>query len=116
MSIGPAPMIRVHLMSVRFGIAALFLLHQRGESIEEIPDVVRPGARFRMALEAERRPVGARETLEAAVEQRYVRRAERRGQARRVDRETVVLARDHDLAGVEILHRMVRPVMAELHL
>ena len=33
-----------------------------------------------------------------------------------VDREAVVLAGDHHATAVEILHRMIRAVMAELHL
>ena len=42
--------------------------------------------------------------------------AQVRRQRGRVDREAVVLAGDHDLAGVEVLHRMVGAVVAELHL
>ena len=51
-----------------------------------------------------------------AVEQRDVRRRAVRGQRRRIHGEAVVLAGDHHAAGVEILHRMVGAVVAELHL
>src|SRR5437879_8895867 len=114
MTIGPAPMMSTLLMSVRLGIAAL--LHHLREAVEEVADVVRPGARLGMPLEAECRPVGAREALQAAVEQRYVRGLEVRRKRGRVDREAVVLAGDDDRAAVQVLHRVVRPVMPELHL
>src|ERR1700704_6800491 len=94
MTIGPAPMMSTLLMSVRLGTLAL--VHHLCEAIEEISDVVRPGARFGMPLETERRPVGAREPLQAAVEQRYVRRFQIRGERVLVDREAVVLAGDDD--------------------
>ena len=75
-----------------------FLIHQRDEAVEQVADVVRPGRRLRVALEAERRPVGAREALQRAVEQRHVRRPQVRRQRRLVDREAVVLAGDLDAA------------------
>src|SRR5260221_10447970 len=102
MTIGPAPMIRIDLRSLRFGIA-----HQLGEAIEEVTDVVRPRARLGMSLEAERGTIGTREALEGTVEERDVRRAQVGAQRRRVDGETVVLARDHHLPGIEILDRVV---------
>jgi len=42
-----------------------------------------------MPLETERRPVGARETLQAAVEQRHVRRFQIRRKRVRIDGEAV---------------------------
>src|SRR5687767_10898414 len=114
MTIGPAPMIRMDLMSVRLG--TLLLLHRFHEALKEVVDVLRARARLRMTLEAERRTVGQLETLEAAVEQRDVSHLRVLWQRRRIDRKTVILARDHHAAGVQILHRMVRPVMAEFHL
>src|SRR3977135_4064785 len=113
MTIGPAPMISTLLMSVRLGTLAL--VHQLCEAIEEIPDVVRPGARFRMPLETERRPVGSRETLQAAVEQRHVRRLQIRGKRVRIDGEAVVLAGEDDRSARQILHRVVGTVMPEFH-
>ena len=41
--------------------AWLLAFHQLHEAVEQVPDVVRARARFRMALEAERRLVGVRE-------------------------------------------------------
>src|SRR3954454_16982581 len=95
MTIGPAPMMRMLLRSLRLGIA-----HQLGEAVEEIADVVRPGARLRVALEAERRAVGAGEALQRAIEERDVRRPQMGGHARRVVGEAVVLAGGEALARV----------------
>src|SRR5438034_6704292 len=114
MTMGPAPMMSTLLMSVRLGTPAL--LHHPCEAIEEIPDVVRSGARFGMPLEAERRPVGACEALQAAVEERYVGGLEVRRNRVRVDHEAVVLAGDDDPLAIQILHRMVCTMVAELHL
>src|SRR5688572_30366264 len=69
-----------------------------------------------MPLERERRTVRAFEALQAAVEQRTVRRADVRRQRVLLDGEAVVLARDHDAPGIELDDGMVRAVMAELHL
>src|SRR5258706_5830093 len=114
MTFGPAPMMSTLLMSVRLGTLAL--VHQRCEAIEEITDVVRPRARFGMPLETERRPVGARETLQAAVEQRHVRRFQIRRKRVRIDGEAVVLAGNYDRSALQILLRVVGAVMPELHL
>src|SRR5713226_1612663 len=113
MTIGPAPMISTLLRSVRLGTLAL--VHQLCEAVEEIPDVVRPGARFGMPLETERRPVGAREALQAAVEQRQVRRLQIRRKRVRIDGEAVVLAGNDDRSARQILHRVVGAVMPEFH-
>src|SRR4051812_47196389 len=104
-------MTRMLSMSLRLGmsgrVAALaVLLHHVGEAVEQVADVVRPGARFRMALEAERGTVGAREALQAAVEERHVRRPEILRQRRRIDGEAVVLAGDRDEPRIEVLHRV----------
>ena len=56
--------------------------HQEHEVLEERPQVVRARARLRVALEAERRPVRARDALQRAVEQRPVRRLQRLRQRR----------------------------------
>src|SRR5712664_1358181 len=114
MTMGPAPMMSTLLTSVRLGTRSL--LHQLCETIEEVPDVVRPGARFGMPLEAERRPIGACEALQAAVEERNVGGLEVRRERVRVDCEAVVLAGDDHRPGLQILHRVVGAVMAELHL
>src|SRR5438128_1538475 len=111
MTIGPAPMMRIDLRSLRFGIA-----HHLGEAIEQITDVVRSRARFRMALEAERGAISAREPLEGTVEERDMRRPQVPFDGRGIDGKTVVLAGDHYLAAVQVLHRVVRAVVTELHL
>src|SRR5690242_15848624 len=102
MTIGPAPMIRMLFMSVLFGM----LLHHLREAIEQITDVVRSRARFWMALEAESRPVGPRQSLEGTVEEGYMRRPQVSAYRLGIDCKTVVLAGDHHLPGVEVLHRM----------
>src|SRR5690349_5749772 len=111
MTIGPAPMIRMLFMSLRFGIA-----HQFVEAIEQIADVVWPRTRFRMPLKTERGTIGPCEPLEGTVEQGYMGRPQVSADRRGIDGEAVVLARDDDLTRVEVLHRMVRPVVTELHL
>src|SRR5690349_8754737 len=118
MMIGPAPMMRMLLRSVRLGILlSLFVsLHECREAIEEVADVVRAGRSLRMALEAERGLVDAGEALERVVEQAYVRGTQVGRQALLVDRESVVLAGDADATVVQVLDRMVRAVVAELHL
>src|SRR5579864_9846904 len=107
-------MTRTLLMSVRLGTLAL--LHYFREAVEQVADVVRTRARLRMPLEAEGRPVGPRQALETAVEERDVRRPQVLWKAAGIDGEAVVLAGDGDGAAVEILHRMIGAVMAELHL
>jgi hypothetical protein len=105
------------LMSERFGMSYfLLLVHQAGETVEQVADVVRAGRGFRVALEAERRLVGAGQALQRAVEQRDVRGAQVVGQRLLVHREAVVLAGDAHAAGIEVLHRVVGAVVAELHL
>src|SRR6478672_13448194 len=104
MTIGPAPMIRTVLMSLRFGMSAR--LHRRHESIEEVTHVVRPGAGLGMALERKRRRIRERETLVAAVEQRPVGDTHVRWQCGLVDGKAVVLAGDQYATGVQVDHRM----------
>src|SRR5690606_30359547 len=102
-------MIRTVLMSVRLGMSTR--LHQRNETLEQRGDVLRAGTGLRVPLEAERGGVGELDALVAAVEQRAVGRPDAGGQARLVNRETVVLAGDHDLAGRQLLYRMVGAVV-----
>src|SRR5690606_9098031 len=114
MTIGPAPMIRTVLMSMRLGMSTR--LHQRNETTEQWCDILRARTGFGMALEAERRGIGELDALVAAVEQRAMGRADVAGQACLVDREAVVLAGDHHLAGGQFLDRVVRAVVPGLHL
>src|SRR6185437_8255498 len=102
MTIGPAPMMRTLLISVRLGMGAC-LLQQLHETIEQVIDVMRPRAGLGMALETERRAVGEREALERAVKQRIVGYPRVAGQGRRVDGETVVLRSDQDTPVIQIL-------------
>src|SRR5215471_11354661 len=129
---GPAPMIRMLWMSVRFGtdsvsarlLTAQVLLgdlqlrlqppqHQMIEALEEPAQVVWTGARFRVALKAEDRPLLEGKPLERAIEERAVRRHDSRGERALIDRETVILAGDEHAPGLELLHRVVGAVMAE---
>src|ERR1700739_5077310 len=98
MTIGPAPMIRMLSMSVRFGtrsaaatdqLAAQGVLrrpqlslqppqHQMVEALEQRPQGSRAGARLGMALEAEHRPLVEGDALQRSVEERAVRRPDAR--------------------------------------
>src|SRR5690606_25151446 len=102
MTIGPAPMMRMVLRSLRFGISVL--LHRSNEPVEQRRNVMRSRTRFRMPLEAERRSVSQRDALVAAVEQRTMGDASVARQRRLVDRETVVLRGDHHAAAVQVDH------------
>src|SRR5579872_2683279 len=86
------------------------------EALEQRLQVVRTGAGLRMTLEAESRPVLQRDSLQRAVEQRAMRGPDILRQRGLIDGEPVVLAGDEDPPGFQILHGMVRAVMAELHL
>ena len=66
-----------------------------------------PGAGLRMPLKAEGRPVGARDPLQRAVEQRPVRGAQRLRQGRFIDRESVVLRGNRRPARIDLHHRVV---------
>ena len=77
---------------------------------------MRAGTGLGMTLEAEGRPVGARDALQRAVEQRAMGGPQVGRQRGLVDREAMVLAGDEHPARVEFQHRMVGAVMAEFHL
>ena len=74
-----------------------------------------PGAGFRVALETEGVPVGAMDSLQAAVEQGFVGHPQVVRHVGLVHRETVVLAGDQHRAVVQVLYRVVGAVVAELH-
>src|SRR6185503_12701351 len=118
MTIGPAPMMRMDLRSVRLGIRGLLFLlfHHLGEAVEEITDVVRTRTRLRVPLKTKRWSIRARQALEGTVEERHVCRTQVARDRSGVDGEAVILAGDDDAPRVEVLHRMVRAVMPELHL
>src|SRR4051812_37920316 len=66
-------------------------VHQFHEVREQRRHIAGTGARLRMTLEAERRPVGAMNALQSAVEQRAMGRAQIGRQRGFIDRKTVVL-------------------------
>src|SRR5665647_1486497 len=109
MTMGPAPMMRMDLMSVRFamGLLLLMLFHEIDKAIEQVAHLVRAGTRFRVALETEGRLVGAGNALQAAIEQRYMGHAHIGWQGRRINRKAVILAGDEYALVVHILHRAV---------
>ena len=76
---------------------------------------MRPGAGLGVTLESEGRRAEQFNSLQGVVEQRAVRGAHLLGQALFVHREAVVLAGDHDLFAAQVLHRVIRAVVSELH-
>ena len=89
--------------------------HQVIETFKQRFQVVRTGARLGVSLEAERRPILEGQPLQRAIEQRAVSGLHVVGQGRLIDRETVILTRDEDPSGIEILHGVVRAMMTGLH-
>src|SRR5258706_8607482 len=110
---GPAPMIRSDLMSVRL---ATFLLHHADKPVEQITHLMRARAGLGVPLETECGFVGARDALAGAIEQGFMGDANIGRQRGFIDRETVILAGDIHLAGIDILYRVISAVMAEFHL
>src|SRR5262244_2974667 len=96
--------------------AALMPLHQADEALKQIMAVLRAGRGFRVILHGKDRAILHAETFVAAVEQRDVRDLDIGRQRFRDDDEAVVLAGDLDLAGGEVLDRMISTAMAALHL
>ena len=68
-----------------------------------------------MALETECRGILQFDTLQGIIEERTVRRPNVRGQAIFINGKTMVLTGDHDLAAVQILHRVVGAMMTDFH-
>src|SRR5260221_11909023 len=122
MTIGPAPMIRMDLMSVRLGMLASRaggcrpVVDQPHETLEKVVAVLRTGRGFRMVLHRKDRLALDLQPLIGVVEQRDMRGRGPGGQALRQDAEAVILAGDLDLAGGEGLDRMIGAAMADLHL
>src|SRR3569833_819097 len=97
MMIGPAPMIRMLLISVRLGIFLLLhhrLAHEPYEAIEQVGNIGRPRRRLQKALKTERRLIGARKTLQRTFKQRHKKNTTKSQQQLRIDRKTMVLRRD----------------------
>ena len=78
--------------------------------------VARAGRGFRVVLHREHRLVFERDAAIGAVEQRHMRLLDILRQRVLVDREAVVHRSDLDLAGGQVLHRMIGAVMALMHL
>src|SRR5687767_8262459 len=91
---------------------AMVSLHHLDEPVEKVGHLVRAGARLRMALETVGGPVGELNALQRTVKQGPMRRPDVSGEGGFIHGEAVVLAGDEDTAGRELLHRMVRAVMA----
>src|SRR4051812_22297427 len=89
--------------------------HQIGESGEEIMAVARAGRGLRMILHREHRPVFQGDAAVRSVKQRDMRLLRALRQRLAVDREAVIHRSNLDLAGGEILHRMIGAVMALMH-
>ena len=78
---------------------------------------MRPGRRLRVILDAEQRERAVAHAFVRVVVQIYVRDFDvARRQRIRVDAEAVILRCDLDFLRAQILHRMVRAVMAEFQL
>src|SRR5437667_1102269 len=108
MMIGPAPMIRMLSISVRLGILA----HERDKALEQVMAVLRAGAGLRMVLDREYWFSDQAQPFVGPVEEREVGRLDEPGQALRVDDKAMVLAGDLDLAGAQILYRVIGAAMA----
>src|SRR5271168_2637216 len=112
MTIGPAPMIRMLSMSVRLGI----LVHQPGKALEQIMAIVRAGARLRVVLDRKDRLADHPQPFIGLVEEREMSRLDAFGQAFWVDDKPMVLAGDLDLAGLQILDRVISSAVTARHL
>ena len=85
------------------------------EFVKQIADILRAGAGFGVALEAEHGLVGQLDALQSVVEQGFVGNPCVSGQGVGIDGEAVVLAGDDDFAAVQVLHGVVCAVVAEVH-
>src|SRR6476646_6857008 len=91
--------------------------HEAQKLVEEIVAIVRSGTRFRVVLNREGGEVAVAETLHRAVVQ--IEMGELIfgiGEQAGLDGEAVVLGGDRDLAGGEVLDRVVRAAVSELQL
>ncbi len=91
-------------------------LHEPNELPEQCVHVVRAGACFGMALKTECGAVGTLQPLQGAVEQGAMSGTQRGRQGCLVHRKPMVLGGDHDLATVDVEHRMIGTMVAEFHL
>ena len=89
--------------------------HQLNKSVEQIADVVRAGAGFRVTLKAECRRIGTGKPLQRTVEQRNMGAAQIGRQRRRIDRKAMILTGDRHPSAIQILDRVIGTVVAEFH-
>src|SRR3954468_11221503 len=108
MTIGPEPSTRILFRSSRRGT------ERPQEFVEQVKGVVRAGAGFGVVLHAARGDVEQADALDRAVVEVHVREL-RRAEVGLDDlprlalnREPVVLARDRDAAGAEVLDGVIR--------
>src|SRR3954454_21266686 len=98
------------------GSALPALPHQSYEPLEQIAAVARAGRGLGVVLDREHRLVLERDAAVRAIEQRHMRLHRICWQRRAVDRKAVVHGGDLDLASSEVLYRMVRAMVALVHL
>src|SRR5579872_7399719 len=93
------------------------LLHHLHKILEQIMRVMRPRRGLRVILHAEQRQISMAQPFQRLVVQVDVRQFNFILRQRiRIHREIMVVRRDLDLAGLQLLHRMVPTVMSELKL
>src|SRR5438105_1228116 len=112
MTIGPAPMISMLSISLRLGISA----HQRDEAFEQVMAVLRTRARLGVVLNRENRLVEHPQAFIGLVEEREMGRHDEWRQTLGVHDKAVVLTGNLDLAGTQILHRVVCTAVPARHL
>ena len=76
-------------------------------------DVLKQQADVRLLMVGDEEQV--RQALQAAIKQRAMRGRQLRGQTRFIDRKAMILARNKYLASAQILHGMIRTVVAKFH-
>src|SRR5262245_23893177 len=91
-------------------------LRRLREAVEQIVRVHRTRRRLGMVLHREDGRALDADAAVRSVEQRDMRLLHAPGQRVAIDGEAMVHRHDLDLAGLEILHRMVRAMMALAHL
>ncbi len=89
--------------------------HIANEFVKQIADILRLGLASGWPWKLEHRFVGQLDALQSVVKQGFVGNACVSGQGVGINGKTVVLAGVDDFAAVQILHRVVRTVVAEAH-
>src|ERR1035441_5283903 len=96
-------------------LSPLPLLHHLRKFLEQIMRIMRPGRGFRVILHAEQRQIPMPQAFERLVVQINVRQLNFAvGQRVWIDGEVMVVRRDLDLSGLQLLHRMILAVIAIL--